>query len=40
MNYFLNSPDAETQDLERLYVAERSAGNTKSLRDDMRWDHG
>jgi len=40
VNYYLNSPDAETQDMERMYIAERSAGNTSQLRADMRWERG
>lgn len=40
VNYYLNSPDAETQDLERITIASRSADNTVQLRNQMHWDRG
>jgi hypothetical protein len=40
INYYLNSPDAETQGLERAAIALRSAENTAHLRDEMQWERG
>jgi hypothetical protein len=40
VNYFLNSPDAETQDMERMTIAARAADNSMLLRSEMHWERG
>ena len=40
VNYYLNSPDAETQYMERVTIAARAADNTAHLRNEMSWERG
>lgn len=40
VNYYLNSPDAETQEVERVTIAMRSANSISRMRQEMKWDRG
>jgi len=38
INYYMNSPDAETLEMERRFIADRAADNTMKLRKKMKWE--